>query len=166
MVGPVSQRGTDPARERRRLRESEADDEDAIGRLLEAIFWVSGEAFFSGLPTLAWTTLYGDVAETFVVAVALSALCLVGGVTRTSRSDDSQNDRGWPGMTARLVAFRLVYYNVALAGAAAVGLALVTESVVQVAWASDPLLGPAGVAALLAGLAGWLFPTIASVVEG
>lgn len=160
----MSRRGTDPATERRRLRKSGDEDEDATGRLLEAIFWVSAEAFFFGLPTLAWTMLYGDVTVTFVVAVALSVLCLVGGVVRTLQSGDDY-DRGWPPMTARLAAFRLAYYNVALAGAVAVGVALVTESVVRVAWATDPLVGPAAVAALLAGLAAWLLPRVAPVVE-
>ncbi|PSQ44870.1 hypothetical protein BRD15_13050 [Halobacteriales archaeon SW_6_65_15] len=167
----MSQRGTDPATERRRLRGSDDEGQDATGRLLEATFWVSAEAFFFGLPTLVWTTLFGDVAVTFVVVAALAALCLVGGVVRARgdararRSDgDSADDAGWPPMTARLVAFRLGYYNVVLAGAVAVGLAFVTESVVGVAWTTDPLVGPAVVAALLVGSAGWLLPRAASVV--
>jgi hypothetical protein len=69
VVGLVSQRGTDPATERRRLRCSD-DDQDATGRLLEATFWVSAEAFFFGLPVLVWTMLYADVAETFVAVAA------------------------------------------------------------------------------------------------
>lgn len=157
----MDSRGTDPATERRRLRES--DDEDAIARLLDAVFWVSGEAFLFGLPTLAWTMLYGDVAWTFGMVAALSSLCLVGGVVRTRGSDDG---RGCPSMTVRLVAFRVAYYNGALVGATAVGQALVTVPVVRVAWTTDPFVGPAGVAALLAGLAAWLLPTAASAVEG
>jgi hypothetical protein len=176
----VSQRGTDPATERRRLRGSDDEEQDATGRLLEATFWVSAEAFFFGLPTLVWTTLFGDVAVTFVVAVALSTFCFVGGVVRAwkvatdrgdrdSRNDrgnrDDWNDRGWLPLTPRLVAFRIGYYNVALAGSVAVGVTLVTESVLRVAWATDPLVGPAAVAALFAGLAAWLFPRAATVVE-
>jgi hypothetical protein len=82
----VSQRGTDPATERRRLRGSDDEEQDATGRLLEATFWVSAEAFFFGLPTLVWTTLFGDVAVTFVVAVALSTFCFVGGGSARGRS--------------------------------------------------------------------------------
>lgn len=157
----MASRGTDPTTERRRLRES--DDEDAIARLLDATFWVSAEAFLFGLPTLAWTMLYGGVAETFAMVVALSSLCLVGGAVRTRRSEEEQ---GWPPMSIRLVVFRIAYYNVALAGAFTLGAALVTESVVRVEWATDPILGPAAVAGLLAGLAAWLLPTAASAVEG
>jgi hypothetical protein len=163
VFGLVSQRGTDPATERRRLRES--DDEDAIARLLDAIFWVSAEVLLFGLPTLAWTALYGDVAESFAMVVALSSLCLVGGVVRARRSKEKR-ERGWPPMSLRLVAFRLLYYNAALAGAVAVGTALVSESLVRVEWATDPFLGPAAVAGLLAGLAGLLLPTTASAVAG
>lgn len=165
MVGGVSRRGTDPATERRRLRPSD-DGDDPVGRLLEAIFWVSAEAFFFGLPTLAWTMLYGDVAETFVVAAALSALCLAGGIVRSRGGASGRGSWSWPPMTARLAAFRLPYYNAALAGAAAAGLTVATESVVRVAWASDPLLGPAAVAALLAGAAAALLPRIAFAVDG
>lgn len=159
-------RGTDPATERRRLRTSD-EEEDATARLLDAIFWVSAEAFLFGLPTLTWTMLYGSVEQTFVVVVALGVLCLAGGVVRTRRANDDRPDGGreWPPMTPRLVAFRVAYYNVALAGSVAVGLAVVTESVVRVAWATDPILGPAAVAGLLAGLAGWLLPAIAGSVE-
>ena len=161
----MSQRGTDPARERRRLRESGSDDaEDAIARLLDAIFWVSAEAFLFGLPTLAWAMLYGDVAETFVVVVALSSFCFVGSMVRTRRSE-ATDSRGWPPMTIRLVAFRVPYYNAALAGAVTVGLAVATESVIRVEWATDPILGPAAVAGLIAGLAAWLFPTAGSLVK-
>ena len=159
----MASRGTDPATERRRLRET--DDEDAIARWLDATFWVSAEAFLFGLPTLAWTMLYGDVEGGFAMVAALSSLCLVGGVVRTRRSGKKE-ERGWPRMSPRLVAFRVLYYNVALAGAVAVGAALVTESVVRVEWATDPILGPAAVAGLLAGLAAWLLPTVASAVEG
>ena len=157
----MTQRGTDPATERRRLRKSDDDDEDAIARWLDATFWVSAEAFLFGLPALVWTMFYGNVAEGFVMVVALSSLCLVGGVVRSRRSEE----RGWPRMSPRLVAFRVLYYNAVLAGAVAVGTALVTESIVRVEWATDPILGPAAVAGLLAGLAAWLLPTAASAVE-
>jgi hypothetical protein len=106
----VSQRGIDPATERRRLRGSEDEEQDATGRLLRAIFWVSAEAFFFGLPTLVWTMLYGDVAVTFVLVIALSTFCLVGGIVRArgtagARERDDSTGRGWPPMTLRLVAF-------------------------------------------------------------
>jgi hypothetical protein len=172
VLGLVSQRGTDPTTERRRLRESESENEDAIARLLDAIFWVSAETFFFGLPTLAWTMLYGDVAVTFVVAVALATLCLVGGMVRARggararrRDGESADDAGWPPLTVRLAVLRIAYYNVALVGAVAVGATLVTESVVRVEWATEPVVGPAAVAALVAGLAALLLPRVASLVE-
>ena len=158
----MASRGTDPATERRRLRKSD-DDEDAIARWLDATFWVSAEAFLFGLPALVWTMFYGNVAEGFVMVVALSSLCLVGGVVRSRRSEEGE--RGWPRMSPRLVGFRVLYYNAALAGTVAVGAALVTESIVRVEWATDPILGPAAVAGLLAGLAAWALPTAASAVE-
>jgi hypothetical protein len=50
-------------------------------------------------------------------------------------------------------------------GVVLVGAVLATERVVRVAWTTDPLVGPAVVAALLAGASAWLLPRAASVVE-
>lgn len=155
----MASRGTDPETERRRLRPTE--DDDAPARFLDSLFYASAEIFLFGLPTLVWVMLSGGVKVTFAATAALFALCLGTGLVRTRWR---ASDREWPDVNLPLAVLRACYYNLALAGPVAVGLALVTDRVVRVEWTSDPLVGPAVVAAALAALLGWSFPTVASAV--
>ncbi|PSP54790.1 hypothetical protein BRC82_08640 [Halobacteriales archaeon QS_1_67_19] len=140
----MASRGTDPETERRRLRPRE--DEDAIARYLDALFYATGEVLLFGLPTLVWMLNAGVTDAPVAAPAALVGLCGATGVVR-ARWDAS--DREWPGLRLGLVVFRTGYYNLALAGSATIAAAHGPDD-------------PAVLAGVLASLLGGLFPTAAS----
>jgi hypothetical protein len=150
-------RGTDPATERRQLRERE--ERDAVGRFLENAFDAVAEVGAFGLPVLLFVVFAAPFEAKAVVAIGTAALC---GAVAVLRSGLVRVGPAWPPMSIGLAALRLVYYNlvfVAIVGA---------ERLVVGAGASAGPVPPSGVAAgvavalALGGAA--LFPTLTDAI--
>ena len=106
----VSDRGTDPATERRRLRPRE--ENDAVGSVLEDAFDAIAEVGLFGLPTLVIAVFAAPYRTKTAVAAGTIALCLA---VATLRSDRLAVGPEWPPTTLGLSALRLAYYNLAIA---------------------------------------------------
>jgi hypothetical protein len=135
-------RGTDLSTEQRQLRPRE--ENDALGTWLEHLFDAASEVFVFTVPVLAVVMLAGDVELTFVAVAALATMVLGVGIQR-------QRPLGppWPKVTPLLGLLRLVVYNVALAATLWMGEVAFAEPLVDISWASGPLVAPSLVAVVL-----------------
>lgn len=133
-------RGTDLSTEQRQLRPRE--ENDALGTWLEHLFDAASEVFVFAVPVLALVMLAGDVELTFVAITALATLVFGIGLQRHRPLGPP-----WPRVTPLLGLVRLVVYNVVLAVALWLGETLFAEPVVDIAWATEPLVAPSLVAA-------------------
>ncbi|SDM75866.1 hypothetical protein SAMN04487949_2514 [Halogranum gelatinilyticum] len=135
-------RGTDLSTEQRQLRPRE--ENDALGTWLEHLFDAASEVFVFTAPVLAVVMLAGDAELTFVAVAALVTMVLGVGLQR-------QRPLGppWPKVTPLLGLLRLVVYNVAFAATLWISEVAFTEPVVDISWASGPLVAPSLVAVVL-----------------
>ena len=154
--------GTDPATERRKLRpDPETADDGPVGEALVDGFDAAAETLLASLPFLTLVAARDETVYSFLVVFALAGL--VTG-TATVRGDRLTRLPAWPPDTVRSLAVRVGWYNLALpatvwvAGHAAVGPG-------RVAWADDPVVVPAAVTAVVAGLAGLAVPSLVTRVR-
>jgi hypothetical protein len=150
-------RGTDLSTEQRQIRPRE--ENDGLGKWLEALFDATAEVFVFAIPVLAVVFLTGDLEVTFATVVALGALVVGVGLQRHRPLGPP-----WPGMTPLLVLVRLVVYNVAIAAGLVLGGLAFAEPVVDFSWVEQPILGPSLVAAVVGLAVVGGFPYLASAL--
>ncbi|SFG15803.1 hypothetical protein SAMN04488063_1604 [Halopelagius inordinatus] len=114
----MSQRGTDPATEKRRLRAREESENDPLGRWLQDLFDGTAEAVVLAIPALLFSILSSDIAASSAAMGATVVLSVGIAAYRNGRLSVGPE---WPPMNTAFVLLRVVWYNVAVVAALFVG---------------------------------------------
>lgn len=122
----MSQRGTDPATEKRRLRPREESESDPLGRWLQDLFDGTAEGVVLGLPALLFSILSSDIAAS---SAAMGAAIVLSGGIAAYRNGRLSVGPEWPPMDPAFVLLRAVWYNAAVVAALFAGAAAVTAPV-------------------------------------
>lgn len=110
----MSQRGTDPATEERRLRPREESENDPLGRWLEDLFDGTAEGVVLGIPALLFAVFSGDLRASSAAMGAAVVLSVGIAAYRNGRLSVGPE---WPPMDPAFVLLRVVWYNAAVVAA-------------------------------------------------
>lgn len=122
----MSQRGTDPVTEERRLRPRDNSESDPLGRWLQDLFDGTAEGAILGIPALLFAVFSGDLRAS---SAAMGATVVLSCGIAAYRNGALSVGPEWPPMDPAFVLLRVVWYNAAVVAAIFVAVAAVTAPI-------------------------------------